>query len=270
MKLSGSRYLMIPAVLLLTMIHTHLTHAEEIYHPSRLDPVIADSIAKFSTNLFEGVDALSNSWQHEKALQRLMLSSSISAELLWRQSRSKIDLGENLEGDTALHLFEQAMSHAERAVELDSTNAMAHQMLATAAGRVALFKGVFKASGLVKRVHHHALLAVAHGDSVPIAHYVLGRTHKKLMAKSGLARKLAGLSWASNDSVRYYFERAIDISKGNMIQCYVEYADFLIEKEEEVDRSRDMLEKALALPLRDEHDQEAKVKAQELLAILDE
>jgi hypothetical protein len=239
----------------------------------RLDPDKARELAQQTDDPLQQADYYSDAWLHEEALQSLAVVSIVSAELLWRQARSHIDLGERIqetEKDRALDLYVQASQEAMRAIAMDSTHARAHLMVATAKGRIALFKGPFKAANLVKDVHRHALQAVALNDSLPIALYVLGRTHKSLMEKSGLARTLAGLGFADRDSIAYYFDRALETSRGNMIQCHVEYADYyMAKKTRDLDKAREHLQTALELPVRDEHDPAAKEEARAMLEKLD-
>jgi len=231
----------------------------------RLDPVVADSLVQATDDPLEKADHYTDAWMDQQAIEVLEASGVRDAETLWRLARAHINLGENMTGKAALPLFEQALDEAQTAVDLDPENADAQQTLAIACGRVALFKGVFKSLGLVKRVHEAALKAVALNDSMQIALYVLGRTHKKLIEKPGILRGPLGIGWAKADSVAYYFEKALEVSEGNMIQCRVEYAEFLLDTAKDKTKARTMLEAALALPLRDEQDTKAKQRAEELM-----
>ena len=231
----------------------------------RLDPVVADSLVQATDDPLEKADHYTDAWMDQQAIEVLEASGVRDAETLWRLARAHINLGENMTGKAALPLFEQALDEAQTAVDLDPENADAQQTLAIACGRVALFKGVFKSLGLVKRVHEAALKAVALNDSMQIALYVLGRTHKKLIEKPGILRGPLGIGWAKADSVAYYFEKALEVSEWNMIQCRVEYAEFLLDTAKDKTKARTMLEAALALPLRDEQDTKAKQRAEELM-----
>lgn len=211
------------------------------------------------------VDELVAGWRDDAALTQLLISSVMDDEILWRMARSNVNLGENLDEKEAKPYYEQALKQAEQAVERGQDNADAHLMLAISSGRMALLRGPFKAAGLVKRAHKHALKAAALNDSIPVALYVLGRTHKNLMAKSGLARRIAGLTFADNDSVAWYFEKALAISQGNMIQCRVEYADFLLNTRKDFDGARKMLREALLLKPRDEQDVPAQKRARKMM-----
>ncbi len=234
----------------------------------RLDPAEADSLAALTDDPLVKADLFCDSWQSEKAIEVLEASGREDAETLWRLARSRIDIaemyGEDRE-DAALRLYEQAKEEAEKAVELEPNNALAQQTLAIACGRVALFKGVFSSIGLVKQVRQACLTAIATGDSIPITLYVYGRTHKKLIEKSAFVRVPMGLGWAKDDSVEYYFDRALEVSGGNMIQCKVEYADFLLSEKKDKDKARKMLMEVQQMPLRDENDPKAVEWARELI-----
>ena len=232
----------------------------------RLDPAKADSLVQSGVDLLTASDIYSLAWEHEKSLQQLLLSSTNPADILWREARANIDMGENLDEEEGEPFFERAVEQSKRAIEMAPENADAHLMLAIASGRMALLRGPFKAAGLVKQAFREAHLAAALGDSIPVAFYVIGRTHKKLMEKSGLARTVAGLTFASEDSIPIYFEKTLEVCDGNMIQCHVEYADFLLNERGDKEAAKEHCEAALALPLRDEQDVKAQAWAREMLA----
>ena len=114
-------------------------------------------------------------------------------------------------------------------------------------------------------MHAAAHRAIAEADSMPVAAYILGKTHKRLIEKLGFVLKLIGLGWASEDSVSYYFDMAITLSHDNMIQCRYEYGDFLYRTDGDKESAVKMLKRALDLPLRDEQDESAQVMARQLL-----
>jgi len=230
----------------------------------RLDPAMADSLAADAGPL-QAADYYSSAWENDKAIDVLKGSGAMDAATLWRLARSEIDKGETMDEDAAEPLFTTALEEGRKAVELDPKNADAHLMVAIAAGRMALLRGPFKAAGLVKEAFHEAHLAATLSDSIPVALYVIGRTHKKLMEKPGIVRKLAGLDFADEDSIGYYFQQALKVSHGNMIQCHVEYADYLLEDKDDKAAAKEQLEAALALPLRDEQDPKAQERARTML-----
>lgn len=215
-------------------------------------------------------DDLSDFWRHMDAVHVLETNADTTQpDVLWRLSRSHIDYGEQMEDQkAALPHYELAVEEAERLLELEPMNAEGHLRIATASGRIALQKGPFSAAGLVKDTYRHAHLAKTMSDSIPVAYFILGRTHRTLMEKSGLARRLAGLTFASDDSIAFYFQRAIEEAKGNMIQAYVEYGEYLILDADNPELGKTQLEAALQVPIRDEHDSEALQKARELLSKL--
>jgi len=223
----------------------------------------ADSLAKGSKDTLAIADALSANWKHEKAISILAASGRDDAPTLWRLARSRIDMGENLSGKPALELFERAQKEAEKAVLLDPNDADAQQTLAIVLGRVALFKGVFSSVGLVKRIYPAALRAIALNDSMPRSYYIIGRLHQELTVKPAFALKLLGLGWASEDSISWYYDKALKINP-DLIQTRVGYAEYLIKSKKDPAKAKKLLDEAISLPAKDEQDLKAKEEAKGL------
>jgi tetratricopeptide (TPR) repeat protein len=239
-----------------------------VKHIGRMDPAEAKALADTSEDPLAIADAYDRAWLNDEALEVLEATGRDDADVLWRLARSRVNIGENFETDEeAEDLYIQAMEEAERAAELDPDNADANLQVAICAGRVALVRGIFKASGLAKKTYRHAHLAKTQSDSIPVAYYILGSAHMKIMEKPGLIRAAAGLGFADSDSIGFYFEKALNVSHGNMIQCRLEYARHLIEEGDEA-KAKELLEGATELPLRDEQDQEHIKDVKELLATL--
>lgn len=263
----------LPGMMLLVLAAVFVAVAgfaqDAAYVPAgRLDPDKAREIAASPDDPCIAADALNDAWLNEEALAVLEKSGREDADVLWRKARSRVNIGENFADENdAEELYVAAMDEAERAAEMAPNNAEAQLQVAVCAGRVALVKGIFKASGLAKKTYYHAHLAKTLSDSIPVAYYILGSAHMKIMEKPGLVRKAAGLDFAAADSIDPYFEQALRISHGNMIQCRLDYARNLIDEKQPA-KAKQMLEEALALPLRDEQDTKYKREAKELLETL--
>jgi tetratricopeptide (TPR) repeat protein len=264
---TNARLLWFAVIACLLMVAAGSTEAK-----TRLSDAEANAIIESlgSSDPLAAADALSTGWRHADAINVLEThADTTQAAVLWRMARSRIDLAELMDDQKlGQPLYELAVEEAEQVLELEPNNPEGHIRIATASGRIALLKGPFSAAGLVKDTYRHAHLAAAEADSMPVAFFILGRTHRTLMEKSGLIRRLAGLSFAAEDSIAHYFKRALLEANGKMIQARVEYADHLIHEKEEKVEARKQLEAALDLPLRDEHDEEAQQKARKLLAEL--
>ncbi len=232
-----------------------------------LDFNVADSIAKSSNDPLIAADTYSKAWSYDKAIKVLESYGEQNADILWRLARSRTDLGENLDGEAALLHYETAMFEAEQAVTMEPSNAMAHQTLAVACGRVALYKGIFKSIGLAKKVYKHASIAVSLDPTLAVSYSVLGRTHMKLSEKPGFVRKAIGCGWASEDSVTIYFDKTLE-ADNNLIQTRVTYAEFLLDNSGDKEKAKAMLTEAVSLAMLDEQDLKDVNKAKDILAKL--
>ncbi len=196
-------------------------------------------------------------------------------QVLWRISRAYIDIGEHLDEnienfeDEQLKMYKMALDYADRAVKLAPNEAMPYVRRAIANGRIALFKGVFSVASIVDAVRDDCRKAIELGNGGNIvqslAHYVLARTHARVSQKWAPARAVIGLGWADLDSALVHYEKAIKLRPG-FIMYYLDYAKALI-REDEYEKAREMLNKALASKKQDEDDH---IRLAEVKKLLDE
>ena len=224
-------------------------------------------------NVFAGTDELiaegdslyqmfDNYAAEAKYMEALNLDPD-NVEIIWRISRSKVDIGEHLAVDQQEAYFEEALTYADRAITADSKSAVAHLRRAIALGKLALHKGVFKSISIVKQVRESLETSLKLDSSNPTTHYVMGRTHHKLCEKPAFARKLLGLSWANEDTGLKEYETSIKLD-GTFIMYRLDYAKFLIELERYSD-AKNQLVKIADLPIRDEDDEGYKIEAAKML-----
>ena len=141
-------------------------------------------------------------WSQPGQFLTLSLSPN-DYEILWRLSRTYVDIGEHLpnntdaEKDKQLEFYEKSVDFAQKAIAVNPNGAMAYTRRGIANGRIALFKGPFKAPGLVKQTKADCEKAISLDPLEPAAYYVLGRAHAKVMEKPGFVRWATGLDWAS-------------------------------------------------------------------------
>ena len=197
-----------------------------------------------------------------KYMQALKLEPN-NAEIIWRISRAKVDIGEHLPVDQQEPYFEEAVSYADKAIGADPKNAEAHLRRAIGLGKLALHKGVFKSISLVKQVKESLDESLRLDSGNPTTHYALGRTHHKLCEKPAFARKLLGLGWASEDIGVKEYETSIKMD-GTFIMYRLDYAKFLIELER-YPGAKAQLQKIADLPIRDEDDEAYKKEAAGML-----
>ena len=188
-------------------------------------------------------------------------------------SRINTDIAEHMpssndqESEKQLATFEKAAAYADSAVQLAPDQALPYIRRAAANGKIALFKGVFSVGGVVNKVRDDAEKAIKLGnggnETQGIAHFILARTHDKISDKWAPARSVLGLGWANYDSAIVHYKKAVNLFP-NFMMIYVEYAKARMEKDKWKE-AKELLEKAINTPIKDEDDKELLVEAKELL-----
>ncbi len=216
----------------------------------------------FSERLFRNQDAL------QSYLAALALEPN-NDEILWRISRTYVDIGEHLpvatdeEKQRQLATYEKALEYANKALAANSRCSMAYVRRAIANGRIALFKGVWESLDLVKQTKADLERAIELDDANGNAYYVLGRTHAKVSERPRIVRWPLGLGWASLDDAVEKYERAIAL-RPNFIMYRLDCARTYVELDE-YEKAREHLTRIPALPTMDEDDEQFKKEASELL-----
>ena len=221
--------------------------------------VLAVSFVKAQsvTDIINEVDNYSKQFNNEKALTAIQKAEKIDPnnfEVLWRLSRTYVDLAEKMPSSTSeqkdaqLAVYQKALDYSDKAIKKDPNSSVGFLRRAIANGRIALFKGIFSVAGVVNQVRADAEKAIQlnnGGNFVQgVAHYVLGRTHAKTSEKWKPARSLLGLGWADNEAALQEYKKAISIYPG-YIMFYVDYA-ISLEREDDYKTAREMLNKAFS------------------------
>lgn len=193
-------------------------------------------------------------------------------DVLWRISRSYVDIGEHLPGTTdaekekQLDYYQKSLNYAEAAISAKPNESMGYLRRAIANGRVALFKGVWSAIDYVKQVKADCEKAISIDPKNDVAYYILARTHAKLCEKSKMIRWPLGLGWANMEEAIRNYEKAIAL-KGNFIMFRLDAARAYLSEDNEA-RAKELLVSISALPKLDEDDDTYRREAKELLAKL--
>lgn len=217
---------------------------------------------EFSTRKFDNWAALD---RYEKALS----IDPRSAEILWKISRTYVDIGEHLPASTdeqkkkQLETYENARKYAIDALASDPKSSMGYTQRAIANGRIALFKGVWESLDLVKQIKVDLEEAIELNPNNDGAYYVLGRTHHKVSEKPKIFRWPLGLGWASMEAAIKNFEKAISLHprfimyRLDCARAYAEQDDYL--------SARKHLSAIPTLETLDEDDDQFRMEAKELL-----
>jgi len=230
-----------------------------------------DSI-KVSQLITEGDSFAESIFNNQKALEKYAEALAISPnnyEILWRLSRTYVDIGEHLPNKTdaekkaQLELYERSLDFAKNAIAANPEGSMGYTREAIANGRIALFRGVFESLSLVKQTKADCEKAISLNPNEPAAYYVLGRTNVKLCEKPKFIRWPLGIGWANMDDAVKNYEKAIEL-RPNFIMYRIDCARAYIEMDEYA-KAREHLTKIAALPKEDEDDDIFRKEAVELL-----
>ncbi len=227
---------------------------------------------KVNQLIAEGDNFSEKVFDDQKALDKFNEAFSLSPnnyEILWRLSRTYADIGAHLPNKTdaeqqkQLEFYEKSVDFAQKAIAANPKRAMGYTRRAIANGRIALFKGPFKAPGLVKQTKADCEKAISLDPLDATAYYVLGRSHAKVMERSGIVRWAAGLDWASMDDAIKNYEKSIEL-RPDFIMYRLDCARAYIELDD-YNKARNHLTIISTLPKENEDDDIFRKEALDLL-----
>ena len=215
-------------------------------------------------------------FDNQKALDVYLQADKVSPnnwEVYWRISRAYVDIAQNMpektdeEKDAQLAEYQKGYDYADKAVKLAPGKSITYLRRAIANGRIALFKGVFSVGGIVNSVKSDCEKAIALNNGgdywQAIAHYVLARTNAKVSEKWAPARAVLGLGWADLDVAITEYKKAIALFP-NFRMFYLDLARAYI-RDDEYKSAREMLQKVLESPKKDQDDDKRITEAKQLL-----
>lgn len=191
-----------------------------------------------------------------------------NAEVLWRLSRTKVDIGEQRNREEEREQFyREALANAEAAIAADSTSARSFLAGAIAAGRVGLMSGTREKVELSRTVKEYVDRAIELNPDLPAAYHVRGRWNYEVASLGFFSRAVVrtvygGLPDASYEAAIENFERSIALD--DRVVDRLELARTYLAMDQE-DQARAQLERALELPNKDPDDPQYKDEVRELL-----
>jgi len=173
-----------------------------------------------SANVYARIDQLREAGDYQQALillEQLQDQDSNNADILWRLSRTRVDIGElDPSNDLQEMLYRLAMDDAGEAIKADSMNAQSFLAMAVAAGRVGLLSGTREKVRLSRVVKKNVDRAIELDPGDDTAYHVRGRWHYEVDDLGFFARTVVkvvygGLPKASFEDAASDFEHAIEI-----------------------------------------------------------
>ena len=237
--------------------------------PSPATAQSADSTALDSALV--PVDELRSAGDFRKALSGLSGLRSRHgdrAEILWRMSLARLDIGKTVDTESAAEQhYREALKLAEAALTVDASNAHAHLARAIAEGRLALNAGTQERVQRSRAVKTHADRAIELDDRLPGGFHVRGRWNREvadmnLVERAVVRTVYGGLPEASFEQAVRDFRRAIELE--NVRFHHLELAKTYLKMDRPAD-ARAELETVLDLPAKEPFDQRYKEEAQGLL-----
>ncbi|MGA9365108.1 MAG: hypothetical protein WBW16_12155 [Bacteroidota bacterium] len=231
-----------------------------------------DSVARVSQLILEADSLADKAFENEKALEKYreaLALDSLNYEVLWRLSRSYVTIGEHFPATTdeqkeaQLQSYEEAVRYAEKAISVKEDGSMGYAQRAAAKSRVALFKNIWKSSGLMNDVREDCEKAIDLDPQNAIAYDVLGQAHMKLNERMKLFRWPFGVGWGNTDDAIVCFEKAISINP-NLITYRIDAARAYIERKD-YQKAQEHLAAIFTLPTLSGDDEQLRKEAANLL-----
>jgi FimV-like protein len=256
-----SNFMLLILLLGIYMSETKVCATTAAGDSNKVDQLIAEG-NYFSEKAFNNQMALG------KYNEALSLSPN-NYEVLWRLSRTYVDIGEHLPAQTdtekqkQLEVYEKSLDFAKKAIAANAKGAIGYTREAIATGRIALFRGIWDALDLVKQTKADCEKAISLDTADAGAYYVLGRTNAKVCEKPKFIRWPLGLGWANMDDAIKNYEKSIEL-RPDFIMYRLDCARAYVEMDE-YGKAREHLTKIATLPKEDEDDDVFRKEASALL-----
>lgn len=227
--------------------------------------------------LKKGDELATKEFDNQEALEKYTQAEKLSPnnwEVFWRLSRVHADLAEKMPGSTSeqkdaqLAKYQKSLEYANKAVKLAPDKAVVYVRRAVTNGRIALFKGIFSAIGLVKDVKEDAEKAIKLGNGgkevQALAHYVLGRAHLKVCDKSYIVRLPLGLGWGDMKVSIAELKKAVEL-RPDFRMFHLDLARAYV-KEDEYQKAKEQLYKIPYIPVANQEDDRYLAESKKLLS----
>ena len=182
------------------------------------EAVLAEADSVYKTNNIGEALVL-----YEKALA---IDTTYAAS--WKYARTLVDQGNLVsedDEDKKEEIYRSAVKYAEKAIELNGTDAEGYFVLAMCNGKVALVVGGKEKVELSKGVKENALKAIELNPRHDGALHILARWHREVTNLSWFLKAAAdiiygGLPDASNEEAVKYFMQAIEVKPKHINHHY--------------------------------------------------
>lgn len=221
---------------------------------------------------FSEIDRQREAGQFQQALsslEKLRQANPNNGEVLWRLSRTRVDIGEQMgAGSGQTTAYSTALNEAVAAVKADPRNAETHLAHAIAAGRVGLNSSTKRKIELSREVKQSIDRALEINPQLGIAYHVRARWNYEVSSLNFMERAVVkvvygGLPNASFEAAAADFRKAIQfedkvINRLELGRTYLKLGNKA--------GARTELNRAISMPNSDPDDPAHKAEARKLLA----
>ncbi len=262
-------------ILITLSLASYVIAIEEIEGTISDAPVSTEDLLNQAEDLYDNNDFEGSIEIYKQILE----TESNNSEVLWKLGRSYVDVGEDMqdaipkdaskkEKKAPLQYYETAKGYLEQSISIKEDEADAHFELARASGRIALFKGIWSVSGLVKAAKREIERTLELDPEYDGAWHFLGRWHRNVAQKSILIRKPLGLGSANKDEGIECFKKAIELAP-DILNHHFELGKSYIDKKK-WDEAKSELEIALTCEDDDRKNPKRRELAEQWIELLDE
>jgi len=191
-------------------------------------------------------------------------------EILWRLARACHDLALNksLPLEHRKKLISESHQYATRAMELAPDNYATHKWFAITLKDTNEFEGTTASLKNAFTIREHFEKSIQLNPKDPTSYYLMGAWCAYFADMSWTTRKLASAIFATPPTATYeeafrFFQKAEELEPGFYKANLVSGAEMLIKLGKK-DQSKEWLQKAIALPIRNLADENAHVEALKL------
>jgi tetratricopeptide (TPR) repeat protein len=245
----------------------------------KIVPVVVFLFSLFLTTLcfsrekedyIEKGDEYYKKWEYKNALIEYLKAYKLDPDnynVLWKISRSYIDLGDKADKKIRENYYEKSIEFADKAITIDPNGADGHFWKAAALGKMVKVKGGKTKIELAMQMKKELDTVIQIDPSYHSAYYIYGRLQRGVANLNRILKSIAKAIYgdiqdATNEKAIEYFQKAVDLKPDVIAYRYELGKTFTKIKNWEC--AKEQLQLVSQLPIIEEEDLKYRQEACEL------